>query len=122
MSNNDKNPKVLNEDQWQKPENKKEKQESLAVQEFSKKKNKSSTMQVKVSSPFNNYFEGQAFSVSGVNATGPFDVLPGHHNFICLLEPSTLIIRASSGEEQKINISGGLMHVKANQVVVFLDV
>jgi F0F1-type ATP synthase epsilon subunit len=79
------------------------------------------TMQVKVYSPFQVYFDEPAFSVSGVNTTGPFDILPHHHNFITLLDASELTIQAPLGV-QRIRISGGVMHVKADHVIVFLDV
>lgn len=81
-----------------------------------------SQIRVKVYSPFRNYYEGDALSVSAKNTTGPFDVLPEHHNFISLLIPPEIIIRPVEGEVQRILISSGLMHVKADQVVVFLDV
>jgi hypothetical protein len=80
------------------------------------------TMQIKVSSPFTTYFDDKGFSISGENDTGVFDILPKHHNFISLLKPCTLIIRTINDEEQKINIGGGLMHVKADKVAVFLDI
>jgi hypothetical protein len=38
------------------------------------KPNGKPTMAVKVYAPFQVYFEGDAFSVSAVNATGPFDI------------------------------------------------
>jgi hypothetical protein len=79
-------------------------------------------MKVKVYSPFRNYYEGSAFSVTAENATGPFDILPRHHNFISLLNACDLTLRTVKDGEQKIRISGGIMHVKADQVVVFLDV
>ena len=79
------------------------------------------SMQVKIHSPFKNYYDGDAFSISGENATGPFDILPRHHNFISLLSPCELVVRSPSGDE-KILIGGGLMHVKADKVIVFLDV
>lgn len=80
------------------------------------------TMHVKVYSPFKVYFDEAGQSISGVNATGPFDILPHHHNFMTLLEPGELLIRQVSGREQRIRISGGLMHVKADNVTVFLDI
>ena len=80
------------------------------------------TMGVRVYSPFRDYYDGTAFSISAVNATGPFDILPRHHNFISLLSACELVIRSVAGGEQKIVISGGIMHVKADQVIVFLDV
>ncbi len=84
------------------------------------------TMRIKVHSPFRTYFEDDAYSISGVNATGPFDILPHHHNFMTLLSAGELSIQTTgqNGQPpvQKIRISGGLMHVKADKVTVFLDV
>lgn len=81
------------------------------------------TVRVKVYSPQHVYFDELATSVSAVNATGPFDVLPGHHNFITLLDPCDLDIRRPGKKEtQQIKISGGFMHVKADAVTVFLDI
>lgn len=79
------------------------------------------TMHVKVYSPYKVYFDQTAQSISAVNATGPFDILPHHHNFITLLQPCDLIIRAGSSAPT-IKIGGGIMHVKADEVTVFLDV
>ena len=76
---------------------------------------------VKIYSPFRMYFDSEALSISAENTTGPFDVLPQHHNFITLLNPCDLIIRTTR-EEQRIRISYGVMHVKADKVTVFLDV
>jgi len=79
------------------------------------------TMHVKVYSPFKVYFDEEGESISAQNGTGPFDILPRHHNFMTLLTPCELVIRGH-GREQKIRISGGLMHVKADRVTVFLDI
>ena len=98
-----------------------EQQQDKAVEDYSKQPGELS-MQVKVHSPFNEYYDGPAFSVSAENATGPFDILPKHHNFISLLLPCDLTIRTVSKGEQKIRISGGIMHVKADELIVFLDV
>jgi F0F1-type ATP synthase epsilon subunit len=85
------------------------------------KKEKRDGIHVRVSSPFRIFFDDMAQSLSGANATGPFDILPHHHNFITLLSEGDLSIRTYTGEV-KIRISGGLMHVKADQVIVFLNV
>ena len=79
------------------------------------------TMRVKVYSPFKVYFDQDALSISAVNNTGPFDILPRHHNFMTLLNPCDVVVQTSAGE-QKITISRGIMHVKADKVIVFLDV
>ena len=79
------------------------------------------TISVKVYAPFKIYYEGEAYSVSAVNKTGPFDILPRHHKFLCMLVPCNLRIETPNGP-QVIKISRALMHVKANSVVVFVDV
>jgi F0F1-type ATP synthase epsilon subunit len=78
-------------------------------------------LQVKIYSPFKVYFNDVADSVSAENDTGPFDVLPKHHNFMSLLHPCDLIIRRSN-KEQRIRITRGIMHVRQDHVTVFLDV
>jgi F0F1-type ATP synthase epsilon subunit len=79
------------------------------------------TLLAKVWSPFRVYFNGRAKSISAVNGTGPFDVLPRHHNFITLLNRCDLKLQTGSGETT-IKISGGVMHVHKNTVTVFLEV
>jgi F0F1-type ATP synthase epsilon subunit len=79
-------------------------------------------MRVKVYSPYKIYFDdSQCQSISAKNKTGPFDILPRHHNFITLLDPCELVIHYNGGI-QRIRISRGIMHVKADRVIVFLDV
>ena len=79
------------------------------------------TLLAKVWSPFRVYFNGRAKSISAINGTGPFDVLPRHHNFITLLNQCDLKLQTASGETT-IKISGGVMHVHKNTVTVFLEV
>ena len=76
---------------------------------------------VKVYAPYRVYFEGEANSISAASQTGNFDILPRHHNFITLLVACDIIVRTSTHEET-IRIQGGIMHVKADRVIVFLDV
>lgn len=83
---------------------------------------KTGTLHVKVHSPFNVYYDGEAQSVSAENGTGPFDILPGHKKFLTLLSPCAITIRNEGREDEVINITQGLMHVKTDGVVVFLDV
>lgn len=82
---------------------------------------KKPTMAVKVYAPFKVYFEGDAYSISAVNDVGPFDILPRHRNFLCMLVPCTLTIQTPSGQ-QSVKIARALMHVKADRVSVFVDV
>ena len=86
------------------------------------KSNGKPTMAVKVYAPFKVYFEGEALSVSAVNATGPFDILPHHHNFLCMLVPCVIKVVAADGTTKEIKAHRALMHVKSDSVVVFMDV
>jgi F0F1-type ATP synthase epsilon subunit len=79
------------------------------------------TVNVKLYSPFKTYFDGPATSVSAENDTGPFDILPQHHHFMTLLNPGDITVRSQQGE-QKYRIARGVMHVKNNGIVIFLDV
>ena len=80
------------------------------------------TMFVKIFAPFQVYFEGEALSLSAENETGPFDVLPHHHNFLCMLVPCNIIVRTPDGQEKLIKISRAILHVKSEKTTVFLDV
>jgi F0F1-type ATP synthase epsilon subunit len=81
-----------------------------------------SSINIKIYSPFKVYFNGVAKSISAENDTGPFDILPRHHNFITLLNAGEITVVKKTGEDQKYRIARGVMHVKKNQVIVFLDV
>ncbi len=76
---------------------------------------------VKIYSPFRVYFDGDAESISASNLTGPFDILPGHKNFMTLLTAGEIVVRSKEGA-QKLKIERGVMHVRKNKVEVFLDV
>lgn len=78
-------------------------------------------MHVKVYSPFENYFDEPAYTISAENNTGPFDILPRHHNFMTLVTACEMKITAPTGDKV-IRINRAVMHVKADKVVVFLDV
>jgi len=79
------------------------------------------TIAIKIYAPFKVYFEGAGYSLSAINASGPFDILPHHHNFLCMLLPCDLIVRTPY-ETKVIKVSRALMHVKADKVTVFVDV
>jgi len=116
--------KIIEEQSSDLAETAAEKEQQHALQDYKQafKRGSRPSMDVKVSSPFRDYYDGPAFSVSAENTTGPFDILPQHHNFISLLKPCELFVRTLEEGDQKIRISGGLMHVKRDRVIIFLDV
>lgn len=80
------------------------------------------TVHVKIYAPFRVYFDDEATSLSAKNATGDFDILPHHKNFITLLSPCEIIVRKNGAPDYILPITKGIMHVKADQATVFLDV
>ncbi len=54
---------------------------------------------VRVSSADELLWEGPAQSVSSENQSGPFDILPGHANFITMIEGKPIIIRSAGGDK-----------------------
>lgn len=113
--------KVISQNNAPKSETEKE-YDKASAQYLAGGKTNVESIEVKVYSPFRDYYDGPAFSLSAVNDTGPFDILPEHHNFISLLNACDLVVRTVANGDQKIRISGGLIHVKADKVIVFLDV
>jgi hypothetical protein len=47
---------------------------------------------VRILSPYQTYYQGEAVSVSAANRTGPFDILAGHINFFSLLTGGTVVL------------------------------
>ena len=88
----------------------------------SKEKLDAHSIYVKVYSPYQTYYDAEAQSISAENDTGPFDILPQHHNFITLVNTGEIIIRTDGSEDNKIRITRGVMHVRSNKVTLFLDV
>jgi F0F1-type ATP synthase epsilon subunit len=80
------------------------------------------TMHVKLYTPLKVYYDGQALSVSANNQVGPFDVLPHHRNFITLLAPGSITVRAPGKKDLVLPIDKGIMHVRTDDVKVFLDI
>lgn len=83
---------------------------------------KPDSMHVKIYAPFNIYFDGPAESLSATNDTGPFDVLARHKNFITLLRSGKITVRREGQPNYNLTIDRGVLHVKTNEVTVFLDV
>ena len=71
--------------------------------------------------PFNVYYEGIAKSVSSTNKVGQFDILPGHADFFSILSPGEVIIETSSNPVS-FNIANGIITVRDNEVMLFVNI
>lgn len=76
---------------------------------------------VKIFSPYQTYYEGDAISLSAENRTGPFDVLEGHINFFSLLTGGTVVLNTGF-QRLEFQIARGIIRVSRDQVTLFADV
>lgn len=76
---------------------------------------------VKIFSPYQTYYEGEAVSLSASNRTGPFDVLAGHINFFSLLTGGTIVLNTGF-QRLEFPVSRGILRVSNNNVTLFADV
>ena len=79
-------------------------------------------LHVRVLSPTGVHLEADAQSLTAVNRTGEFDILPGHRNFITLLIPCELRVRPVSGDTKTLDITSGILHVENNEARIFLNI
>ena len=78
------------------------------------------TLTVIARAPFHVYYEGAAYSVTGHNKVGTFDVLPGHADFFSMLTSGTMMITTET-EELKFDVNNGIITVRDNQVLLFVN-
>jgi F0F1-type ATP synthase epsilon subunit len=76
---------------------------------------------VKIFSPYQTYYEGDAISLSAVNRTGPFDILPGHINFFSLLTGGEVTLNTGF-QKLEFQIARGILRVNREEVTLFADV
>lgn len=76
---------------------------------------------VKIFSPYQTYYQGEAISLSAANRTGPFDILPGHINFFSLLTGGTVVVNTGF-QQLEFQIGRGVVRVNRDDVTLFADV
>jgi len=59
--------------------------------------------------------------VSSTNEVGPFDILPFHTNFVCLIKDYAHVYQGDS-KTLDLKISNGILKVEDNRVSIYLDV
>ena len=76
---------------------------------------------VKIFSPYQTYYQGEAVSLTAANRTGPFDILPGHINFFSLLTDGTVVVNTGF-QRLEFQIGRGIVRVSRDDVTLFADV
>ena len=71
--------------------------------------------------PFKVYYEGDAEAVTATNKVGQFDILPDHADFFSILNPGEVIIETAT-DPVSFNISNGIITVRDNEVLLFVNI
>lgn len=74
-------------------------------------------MQLEILTPEKKIFEGNVTIITFPGANGSFQVMDNHAPLISLLQAGSVEFKSSEGA-QKINISGGVVEVLKNKVIV----
>lgn len=78
------------------------------------------TLNVIARAPFELFYEGPAEAVTATNKVGTFDILPGHADFFSMLSSGDVIIE-TSGDPVSFSISNGIITVRDNEVLLFVN-
>ncbi|KKQ66713.1 MAG: ATP synthase epsilon chain [Candidatus Daviesbacteria bacterium GW2011_GWA2_38_24] len=78
-------------------------------------------LNVRIITPHQVLFEGQAESISSIDSAGPFDILPQHANFIALIENQDITVREPNKPEKKFKVAQGIVYNAKNQVSIFAE-
>jgi len=82
---------------------------------------KQKRFKLKIFSPYQTYYQGEAVSLTAANRTGPFDILPGHINFFSLLTGGTVVVNTGF-QRLEFQIGRGVVRVNQDAVTLFADV
>ena len=85
------------------------------------KSSESISLNVIARAPFHVYYEGRAQALSAKNKVGEFDILPGHADMFSVLEPGDIVIETDA-EPVAFTISSGIITVRNDDVMLFVDV
>lgn len=83
---------------------------------------KNESIHVKILSPSQVIFEGDLKSVSSINSTGPFDILPEHANFITIVENQPIVLRDQAGRSQTFNFPLSVLYTTNNNVHIYTKI
>lgn len=78
------------------------------------------TIVVDIRSRKEKFFHGDAKSVTSINETGEFDVLPQHANFVTLIR-GHVIVDKGLPSEKRFELDNGVLAAKTKAVDVYLD-
>jgi len=79
------------------------------------------TLKVRVITPEQSLFEGEAQAVFLPGERGSFEVLPGHASIISTLLQGSVVVRDAEGNSRELAINKGVVRVNKDEVTVCAD-
>lgn len=79
-------------------------------------------LKVRIVSPKKVLFEDKVLSVSSKNAVGKFDILPGHANFVSIIENFPITVRRPNRPALTFQFPFAIVRQMANTVSIYTDV
>ena len=76
---------------------------------------------VRIISPREIIFEGEAWAVSSKNSAGSFDILPYHANFISLVENQSIYVRKIDKQVLQFKFPFAIIYHTNNYVNIYTD-
>lgn len=81
----------------------------------------SNAIYVRVATPRSVLFDGWAYSVSGKNSEGKFDILAQHANFLTIVESGAIVIQTIERKMLKFDVNQAIVYNVSNKVSVYVD-
>ncbi|HAM63614.1 MAG TPA: ATP synthase F1 subunit epsilon [Erysipelotrichaceae bacterium] len=81
----------------------------------------SETFTLKIVTPTEVFFEGQAVSIVAPGALGYLGILQHHAPYITTVSKGNLIFRSPDGKTTSYKVEGGFLEVLNNRVLVLTD-
>ncbi len=78
-------------------------------------------MKIEIITPDRNIYKGEIRSVRVPGRKGSFQVLKDHAPIISTLDAGTVIITDDQGNEVRFEITGGVIEVKRNRIILLAD-
>ena len=78
-------------------------------------------MKIEIITPDSKIYSGDIHSVRVPGRKGSFQVLKDHAPIISTLDAGTVTIRDEQGNERSFEITGGVIEVKRNMIILLAD-
>lgn len=79
------------------------------------------SLRLKIVTPERIVYDGDIVSVRVPGSLGSFEILENHAPIISALDPGTVEYTAKAGERTELQISGGFVEVKKNEVSLCVE-